>query len=69
MERAVRYGDIVRKKTDPVHSGRVVRVDVAGERVNVGWFGGPRGTLEYMIPTTDLEPAQDRKSAGNPARL
>ena len=64
----MKRGDIVRRKADPVHSGRVVRIDGYRGLVNVRWFYG-RDVLEFMTPATDLLPAEDRKSAGNPARL
>ena len=48
----VKRGDIVRRKADPIHTGRVERVDVTRGLVNVRWLGGPRGTLEFLIPAT-----------------
>jgi hypothetical protein len=37
-------GDIVRRTDDPVHTGRIVRVDRTRHLVAVRWFGG-RGVL------------------------
>jgi hypothetical protein len=59
-------GEIVRRKLDPVHSGRIERVDITRGLVNVRWFGSGRGTLEFMIPKSDLEFATDWKG-GQPA--
>lgn len=55
----MKYGDIVARKSDPVHVGRVVLV--VGDKVNVRWFG-VKEMIEHQIPNDELMLAIDWKS-------
>jgi hypothetical protein len=59
----IAFGRIVRRKADPVHSGRVIRASRSERTASVRWFGKPPGPqiLECRIPWAALELAEDWK--------
>jgi hypothetical protein len=66
----VHHGDLVRRKRDPVHTGRVFRVrgrtasrEITCDVVWIGSKGKPvePPKLERNVPVKELEPAEDWK--------
>ena len=53
-------GSIVCRKSDPVHVGRVVLVNLTQRCVNVRWLG-EREILEFAIPVEELTIATEWK--------
>jgi hypothetical protein len=66
----VKHGDLVRRKKDPVHTGRVFRVRgrtaSTETTVDVVWIKNGKQDrtppmLERRVPVKELEPAEDWK--------
>ena len=58
----VTRGDVVRRKSDPVHTGRVVQINVALNQevfALVRWFD--LNVLESRVAVTELEKAEEWK--------
>ena len=58
-ERKPRIGDLVRRRADPVHTGRIVRIELEHSLVNVRWL--KMNCLECLIVLRELELAEDWK--------
>jgi hypothetical protein len=64
-QRFIKHGDLVRRKSDPVHTGRVFRV--LGERstrettCDVQWLQKNGRPIERGIPMSELESAEEWK--------
>lgn len=58
----MKKGDLVRRKSDPVHTGQVVAVSITGQAVTLLWLNrGERRIAEYLVPISELEYAEEWK--------
>jgi hypothetical protein len=58
-ESKIKCGDLVRRRSDPVHTGRVVRIELSKKLVEVRWL--KLDCLECLISLRELEPAENWK--------
>jgi hypothetical protein len=56
----MKRGDIIARKSDPVHRGVITRIEILHGKINVKWLG--TNIHEFLIPIAELELAEEWKN-------